>query len=538
MATGVGAVVTTFTTTARVARLDHSDRLAAARRAKALDGFANVLATESELEIPAPVTEVVPREKGKAPKLPADAFELARQVYYLRHGTLRDAARAVVAEGLCETDNLDTIRDRLRTWWARERWPTRGTLATFAIRDASFDGGLFRSERTCRSLTTGNGAGPAGAPCGQSPLSDSEYCFQHDPRPEYQEARERTGRRLAASRQVDMVPIKPFADWCDATRRQMLEDARHRGEAVHHLATGWKMLATALRVDQSQLNRLVVTGVTSRGGSATRIKAKTVVRYLEPLEGVSFEDVYGFPPPMSAAQADACCPECGGPKNVASKVCRPCFDAIGSQCQYRNRRGDQCTVTTQHESGYCCKCRLIVFREPRPRTGRASFVSTPMLTLATEAYTETPKFAIVARRMWASNAAGVRDVFANCQSLTGSLVKQFSKRGWRSQEAVAAAHDDLVRDFGEVAWPEGDSQPFEVAGLLPAGPYVKWLQERFDELGSYAKLARRLKVNPDNLSRRVRGLDNSLIRRATIDQALEHWGDGTTFGDIYRELAA
>lgn len=515
--------------------LEHADKLAAGRRARSLDAFAKVL-DSGELEVPAPVTEIAARQ-GHKPKLSAEAFELARQVYYLKHGTLRDAARAVIAEGLCETDSLDVIADRLKTWWSREEWPKRETLATFAIRDANYDGGLFRSKRKCVSLTTGNGAGPAGKPCGQSALNDGEYCFQHDPRPEYQGAREETGRRLAASRRVGMVPIKPFADWCDAARRQMLRDARRRGRHVHPNSTGWGVLAAAMHVDASQLNRLV-TGVTSRGGAAKAVKAKTIVQYLEPFENVSFEDIYGYPPPLGMTAAESLCPECGGPKNVASDLCRPCFDGLGVQCGYRNRRGRRCITTTQHESGFCASCREIVFRKPRPRTGRPSFVSVPMLILASGAYAETPKLAIVGRRMWAANAAGVREVFSNSKSLTGSLVKQFRQRGWKTLEEIAAAHEDLVKTNGAVTWPEEDDQPIEAAGLLPAGPYITWLRARYAELGSFAQLSKRLKTNPDNLSRRVRGLDDSLIRRATVDQVLAHWGDGTSFDDIYGKESA
>ncbi len=63
----------------------------------------------------------------------------------LQHGTLADAARAIVAADLADTQDVTVVRERLQTSWARERWPKRSTRATFEIRDTTHDGGLYRS---------------------------------------------------------------------------------------------------------------------------------------------------------------------------------------------------------------------------------------------------------------------------------------------------------------------------------------------------------------------------------------------------------
>jgi DNA-binding transcriptional regulator YdaS (Cro superfamily) len=71
--------------------------------------------------------------------------------------------------------------------------------------------------------------------------------------------------------------------------------------------------------------------------------------------------------------------------------------------------------------------------------------------------------------------------------------------------------------------------------MVPSAPFAQWLAERRDELGSYAQLARRIHMNPDNLSQWLRGtVPKTTVRRATVDRALEAWGDGTTFKDLYR----
>lgn len=77
----------------------------------------------------------------------------------LQHGTLADAARAIVAADLADTQDVTVVRERLQTSWARERWPKRSTRATFEIRDTTHDGGLYRSPRLCVGETSGKGVG-------------------------------------------------------------------------------------------------------------------------------------------------------------------------------------------------------------------------------------------------------------------------------------------------------------------------------------------------------------------------------------------
>jgi hypothetical protein len=191
--------------TAKPSAGEHAARQAAARRARALQALVDVVESSVELEIPAPVTEVRPG-RGVVPRLGADAFEMARKVYYLNHGSMMDAARAIIAAGLSDTRDLVQVRERLQTWWARERWPKRQTTQTFAIRDAAHDGGLYRSERLCIGQASGNGPAPKGKKCGQSALRDSDYCLHHDPRPEYVEARRRQATRLARPTATNTPP--------------------------------------------------------------------------------------------------------------------------------------------------------------------------------------------------------------------------------------------------------------------------------------------------------------------------------------------
>jgi hypothetical protein len=522
--------------TRRMTPEQHTARQAAARRAGALAGLGDALEESATLIVPPPVTEVVPRKRGVTPKLPAEAFELARKVYFVNHGSMTDCARAVLAAGLSETDDLVQVRERLQTWWAREEWPKRPMLGTFAIRDANFDGGLYRSARLCISQATGNGPAPKGKKCPQSALADSDYCYHHDPRPEYVEARRVQAARLAESRGYDMVPIAPFCEWMDQERKRLLAQARAAGH-VHPNNTGWSLLARRTGVDQSVIGRMMKGnhngGAARRGELTDTIRASTLVRYLEPT-GVSFKDLYGFDPPARRDSGPWTCPSCGGRKNHGSKVCRPCHDAEGTPCSYVNRRGKRCNVPTKHASGVCAKCRQITERVHRPRTGRPSFLSVPMLTLATGEYRDVPSHAWVARRMWAANAGGVRDVFKTQKSLVGSLAKHFRKHRWLSTADAAAAHARLVTEHGDVPWPSAEGHPLEAAGMVPFAPFARWLTERRDELGSYKALTERIHVNPDNISKWLRGVvPKTTVRRATVDQALAAWGDGTTFADLY-----
>ena len=484
------------------------------------------------------MTHVPQRKGGVAPKLPPEAFELARQAYYLHHGTIRDCARSVIDAGYSDTEDVAVVSDRLRTWWERERWPKRATLQTFAIRDANHDGGLYRSQRICIGEATGSGPAPKGKQCPQSALSDSEYCFHHDPRPEYVQARRIQAARLAQARGFDMVAIEPLRRWMDGERERLLAQARTAGR-VHPNNSGWCLLARAMHLDQSVIGRMMQgthNGGAKRAGRGPTdtIRASTVVRYLEPT-GVDFADIYGFEPPARIDERRLTCPRCGARKNHASKVCRGCHEAKGSRCSYVNGRGKRCNVMTSHESAVCAKCRRITERVHKPRVGRSSYVSVPMLILATGEYRDLPNVAWVARRMWATNAAGVRDVFKSQKVLAGSLVKQFRRRGWSTAAEAARARATLVAEHGEVPWPAHDGRvELEAAGMVPFAPFSRWLAARRDELGSYAQLARRIHMNPDNLSQWLRGaVPKSTVRRATVDSALAAWGDGTTFKDLY-----
>jgi hypothetical protein len=498
-------------------------------------------ALRHELQVPPAVTEVKASSTGAVPRLTAGAFELARQVYFLQHGSIRDAARAVIAAGVSDTENVTVVAERLQTWWRREGWPKRPAAHVFVIRDANYDGGLYRSERECIGVATGSGPAPRGGSCPQSPLPDSAYCYHHDPRPEYVAKRRSEGQRLAQSRTWDMVALAPLQAWMDRERKRRLADARAAGTA-HWRSQGWNLVADAVGIDQTIVCRMMKgthNGAKMRraGIPSDTIRASTVARYLEHA-GTTFRAVYGFDPPAPDREYNVC-PGCGGYKNHQSATCRACHDLEGKPCPHVGvKTGKRCGTLTKHESGYCYRCRRIVFREHKPIPGRDSFVSVPMLILATGEYSNTPRIAWVARRMWAVNAAGVRDVFSSQKTLNGSLVKRFRKFGWLTVPDVQEAHRRLVAEHGPVAWPRGDGElPVEAAGVVPFDPFLGWLIERYVELGSYAKLARRLHMNPDMLSVWIRGVgrgaEKTTIRRAIVDRALEMWDGGTTFADLY-----
>lgn len=525
--------------TATLRAREHAARQAAARRARALQALTDAVDSSiEEFEVPAPVTEVRPGRSGAVPKLGAEAFEMARKVYYLNHGSMTDAARAIIAAGLSDTTDLVQVRERLQTWWARERWPKRSTAQTFAIRDAAHDGGLYRSERLCIGRASGNGPAPKGKKCGQSALRDSDYCFHHDPRPEYVEARQRDAARLAKSRGADMVPLEPFCKWMQRERRRLIAEAKSRGD-VHPNNTGWSLLAAWMQIDQTLIGRMLEgrhNGAAKRQGRRKRtIRASTVVRYLGPT-GISFAAIYGFEPPPKRDPQAMTCPSCGGRKRNGSKLCRSCHDTAGSPCSYINRAGRRCNVLTKHPSGICAKCRKITERVHKPREGRPSFLSIPMLILALGEYRDIPVHAWVARRMWATNAGGVRDVFKSQKSLCGSLVKQFAKRGVATTTQAEAAYVRLTAQHGAVEWPTTDSD-LEVAGMVPFSPFGQWLAGRCRELGSYKAVGDRLQMNPDDISKWLRGVPQPklTVRRATVDHALASWNDGTDFKEIYEQ---
>jgi hypothetical protein len=99
-------------------------RRAAARRAKALERLADAVEQANSLEIPPPVEQVAP-ECGRPLLLPAEAYELARQVYYHQHGTITACASAVIAAGLSDTPDIEQVRGRLRRRALPQRAPLR-----------------------------------------------------------------------------------------------------------------------------------------------------------------------------------------------------------------------------------------------------------------------------------------------------------------------------------------------------------------------------------------------------------------------------
>lgn len=502
------------------------------RRAGALEALQLAVEESEKLGIPPPVERIVPRERGKAPKLSAEAFELARQVYFLQHGSLSDAARAIVAAGLCEdTQDHVVVQGRLKTWWRRERWPRRSSRGIFAIRDANHDGGLYRSGRICVGQAVGHGPAPKGKPCGQSALADGIYCRFHDPRPEFVAARARDRDRLRAGRRADLVPLAPLQRWCELERRRLLEAARAAGR-VHPNNRGWGLLARSMRIDPSALGRLV-DGVHHRHpGGVDSIRAATVVRYLEPA-GAAFRDVYGYDPP---GRDDGLTCRCGQPKQHASETCRGCYEAtLGTPCIYVGpRSGRRCDVPTRHPSGVCGKCRRITERVAKPRTGRPTAVTAAMLILALEEYRDVPRVAWAARRMWATDAGDVRDAFKHRKSLTSALVKQFRKCGWTTPEACARAYAVLVDEHGPVIWPD-PIDGVDEGGVVPLEPFRRWLAEKLEPgHGGPTALARRTGLDPDRVSRWLRGAGTSTtVRRDTVDRALAAFGDGTRFADVY-----
>lgn len=516
---------------------EHYRRRREARRHSAALRTLSTVPAEIDLDVPEPVTEVVLRERGKAPKLPAEAFELARQVYYLQHGNFSDCARAIIAAGLGDSDDFDIVRERLQTWWQRERWPKRPIAQTIALRDAAADGGLYRG-RTCVDVTTGKGAAPAGTPCNQSALEDSEFCPHHDPRPEYQEMRERTGRRLAEARAADFVPIEPFRRWLTDLRDRLVAEQEAAGKRAHHNSEGWHLVAEQLDLDVSQLGRWA-NGGRKRGKEITQIRAATVAEYSAKID-VPFEEVYGFPMPEVGAAYK--CLGCGGRKTAASKLCRTCFEAdnYSAQCAYVNGKGEQCPVTTRHESGYCCKCRRITERVPKPRAGRKPALTPRMLLFALDEYRAFPSLEWVATHLWATDAGGVRGAYKSRKSLTGSLAKRFRKLGLTDATAINAEYAILLVEHGPVEWPEPIEEPEDTA-MLPFDPFRDWLEARVEEVGRrrgvFKLLSERTGLDPEKISRWIRRAghagDQEQVRRVTVESALERWGDGTTVADLY-----
>jgi hypothetical protein len=527
-------------------------QLDARRQANAMEALGDALEAVA-LEVPPIVAEIPVRKTGTGPKLSVDALELARQVYYLQHGSIADCSRAIIAAHLADTDSHMRVYGRLQTWWDREGWPKRPTIRTFAIRDASHDGGLFRSARRCKGLTTGTGPAPAGKACDQSPMNDSDYCQHHDPRPEYVERRAREGHRLAAARMQDMVAIEPFQRWCNERRERLLAEARANGTA-HFNQRGWRLLAHELKIDQSQLKRLFEgehwrhpeTGV-------THMKAATIARYLEGTD-FTFEDIYGFAQPPESNPEYHTCPNCGSYKDHASKTCRRCYEAAeyGVRCAYVTRTGHRCPTSTKDPSGYCAKCRSMLAereerqRNPKPIQYRKSAINGRMLAYAIDEHLRMPRAEWVAARLWVADIEGVRGQFAHRRSLASAIVKQFRKlgltnitkrkTGFADEEAMRAMLDELLREHGPLEWPNAPAP--EGMKEIPLEPFRAWLEQRKTEVGGYKALSARTGINPDNISKWIRGVGvgagKRTVWKATVDSALRRFGDGTTYEHLYR----
>lgn len=512
-----------------------TDELAAARRDRALETFSSTV-IPSDLDVPDPVTVVKRRGTGAAPKLSAEAFEMARQVYYLQLGTLQAAAEAIVAAGLSDTENVTRVRDRLTTWWKREGWPMRPHAQMLAIRDLSADGGLYRSERTCAGVATGQGVAPAGAPCNGSPLSDSEWCRQHDPRPEYVEARLREAAARSRSRQRNMVDIAPFQRWCTARAAELLAVKRAAGAAHPNSKTGMAELAAAMQVNHAHLARLLAGKHSDPARPpVTRIRASTVTRYVSRV-GATFADVYGYEH-TDAPRVDRRVCACGARKNSESETCRSCYEAKFAQCTNHFQSGRRCHENTGHASGICTKCRRQIAR-PRvanPRRGRVSALRGPVLAFALEAYLDQPRHAYVARRMWACNAGNVRELYANLKTFEAGLVKQFRRRELTgNRDAVSTLYEQLVAEHGQPQWP-AETAPVEPAnGLVDFAPFGRWLADARSQCRTYRELADRTGLDADRISAWLRRPGSKqTIRKSTVERALRTFDDGTCLTDLY-----
>jgi hypothetical protein len=533
---------------------EHDARLAAQRRTRVLGDVAEALA--HELDVPPPVTEVKHSTTGTRPLLGVEALELARRVYYEGYGSFRDCARAIIEAGLCEDvtrhsqDPETVIGGRLLNWWRRERWPKRPTRHTFALRDAAHEGGLFRSGRLCRGLATGSGPTPKGKPCRQSAMLDSDYCWLHDPRPEYEERRHRIGAHFAARRALDMVPVAPFQDFLEAERERLLAQARARG-SVHHNMRGWRYVSAELGLDASIIGRIMRgthNGAAMRTGKGLQgaIRAKTVRKYLASAS-VSFEDVYGFEPPVVSDATVSVCPRCGGRKNAVSVVCRACYETRGTRCPYVNRYGETCGILTEHPSGYCHKCRRTLSgakRVNRPyRRGRTSLVEGRTSVLALDEYLRAPSFEWIACKLW---AAGTSSGYLDRRSLAGGLSKFFVTRGVDGSAPDYLAR--LVERHGEPRWPARDPGLLaeNLPALIPFAPFHAWLSDCHATVGGPAHGSIKLLsgyVGIDNhsgrLGKMLRGVNHNGVRlvfvhRDVVERALRGWGDRTLV-ELYLE---
>jgi hypothetical protein len=494
-------------------------------------------ALEEPIEIPDEITEIKVIGPGEGPGTSVEALELARQVYYFRHGSLPDAGVAIVEAGLSDSKDPTQVADRLRHLFAREGWPKRSRKAAMALRDANV-GGLYRGDRVCKGSMTGSGPQPKGKPCEQSPMLDSEYCFHHDPRPEYVEKRRIQALSLHAARRRDLVPLEPFTKWTDLRRRELLAEARERGEPIHYNDRGWGRLASELVCDQSLLNRLA-RGEGSRQAAKQTIKAATVNRYIANVE-TTFEDIYGFEAPSSHDDSSIICGNCGGKKSHGSRLCIECAGELRlKQCAYVNRAGVRCIQRTRSESGYCSHCARIVFRVRKPRKGKQSRLTDKMMLHALDEYRRFPSFAWVAAVLAANDVDGICSLYKNSSSMTGSLVKCFARKGWRRAEDVEKPYRELLAKLGAPEWGE-PVNTLAAPGILPPEPFNAYLVEHWNSqprpTGSFGRLATKLNMDQGNLSARIKGsgarCDRS-VSREMVERVLMRIDDGTCIEDVY-----
>lgn len=463
------------------------------RRARALE---QVLALPDLDQAPPPPTlQDIPARNGRMPLLSLQALTLAHRVYYGESGSLTDAARAIIAAGLSDTDSLTRVTDRLRTWWARQRWPTRPARASVTLRDIAHDGGLIRSPRTCQQRTTGNGRAPAGKICGQNALKDSDFCHHHDPRPQYVARRAEHARRLAAARTGDLIDLGPFRAWCQQRRLELLAQA----DSPHRNDRGWGRLAAELGTSTTVLLR-VMHGTHNRDpAKRDLIRARTLRAYLTDTP-VSFHDLYGPDTPTSpGASASAPCPGCGAPKDRTATRCLACHRAQQQQCTHVDHRGLRCPTRTADPSARCAQHRRPLGPR-RPRPGRPSALTDEVLLHALTLMRPGQSWRHTAEILWTRNPADVRTAYRDPKALAQAITRKVRALTGEDPDRIEQLRDQLTHTLGQPVLPEPspDAQN-PISQFVPAGPLRAALAARPDL--THAHLSRSTGISVDVLSR-------------------------------------